>query len=146
MKLRQIISVTLLIAYSLVLLHNTIPHQHDDESCPNMHQIHGHQHADHTHAEHSDWMTSMLHWLEGFDHAGLCVGHFDNFLTVITENTLKLPVSKLCVAVYAQGIGEETQLAERSSYPIKNPIPPPDLIKDQFKTSVDPSRGPPFFS
>lgn len=94
-KFKSIAGILLLSIYSIVVLHNLIPHFHCEsdskivgvESMHVMHNgiHHNHQHGHSEEAESENWLDSFLSLLGGLEHHELGEGHFENF-TVQNQN------------------------------------------------------------
>lgn len=85
---KSILSILLLGIYSVVVMHNIVPHFHCDtdtnftnaEADHDLHagMHHSHQHKDHDDAE-SSWFDAFLGLLGDLEHHELGEGHFENF-------------------------------------------------------------------
>jgi hypothetical protein len=128
----------------MVLLHNMMPHQHDEGSCPHsLAAVYDDGSDDHMHQVHSDWMSALLDLFSDFNGSGSCVGHFENFLAATTEASIE--VTDVDVSILPFDIilfHNETAVLGNDDIVVEI-IPPPDLVYDQPEFSFDPLRGTP---
>ena len=139
-KLR-IFSLVLVGLYSLVLVHNVIPHLHLNEiSDERVHttQAHGHVHHHHGADDNMDWVDLLLTILHDVSHQNMSESHCENYAAqdiAKIDSRQKIVLIAFAYALFDIGTPE-----------INTPglsFDPPPLLKDFKLSSSDPMRGPP---
>jgi hypothetical protein len=153
--LQKIFSLSLLSIYSLIIVHNVVPHSHDfselnDETNELVHHDHDHHHHGHdgAHSHHDDhgedWLSFLIDLFEGLEHSNLEDGQFEDY--VITKVRFKddLPAS---ISPDTDGViefnVENTVIAVEGAVAS---IDPPPLLLEHLQICSDPLRGPPSLS
>ncbi len=141
-------SVILLASYSIVVLHNVIPHvhnsshEHDIEVAALQDSHHGHSHH-HSHESNSNWFDFLLGLLGDMDHSDIGENHFEDFTLQNNNNFDFTQFNTGEVALVASIARLEYSISnqKKGDYFIRPPI-----LCQQFNGCSEPPRGPPSIS
>jgi len=152
---QKIFSLALLSIYSLIIVHNVVPHSHDfseldGETNELVHHDHGHHHHgdEGAHAHHHDhgenWLSILIDFFEGLEHSNLEDGQFEDY--VITKVRFKDDLTSSIApdkAAIIENVFVETKIITGEA--VSTADPPPILI-EHLQICSDPLRGPPSIS
>ena len=135
--------MALLGLYSLVLLHNAVPHVHFDEAAKSevaVHDGHSHSHDGHHHGQenNSNWFDLLLALLGDTSHQVIGPDHFDNY---IAQNIVKVDARQTIAFTAIVYTLFTVNIPETGAVP--STTDPPPLLYDSTFSSSDPQRGPP---
>ena len=148
---KSILSILLLGIYSVVVMHNIVPHFHCDsdttftniEADHDLHagMHHSHQHNDHDEADDSSWLDAFLGLLGDLEHHELGEGHFENFTAQSQSFNLNIATTDI---ISNDIVGSNTVLEynftidNETSFTSWTPI-----MHEQHLVCSTPLRGPP---
>ena len=138
-------SLVLLGLYSLVLLHNVVPHIHVDnfnEQAEHVHDTHSHDHSGHNHQHSqnnsSDWLDLLMALFGDTSNDNIGSDHFDNY---IAQNNAKVASGQLISLTVIVRVLTAINIPEKEV--LTRIVDPPPLLYESSFSSSDPTRGPP---
>ena len=151
-KFKTIASILLLGIYSVVVLHNIVPHFHCDSdskiaNSESSHIFHTGLHHSHNHDDHqevnSGWFDSFLDLLGDLEHHELGEGHFENFTAQSQNFNFNFSiVDVIPSAIENCFIASVITITDKSS----DYIDRPPTLYEQHRYCSSPLRGPPAIS